>query len=639
MTRAAKQRKGPTAAGAWRTALSLALLMGACTQSGESTDWETEQFPVVGGSLEYGYPLAGMLAADYGGGSLSAFCSASAVTPRVIISAAHCLDVFYELGGTPVVFAMMNPDGTGVTRRVNGSGRTTHPNWHYDYSADVGLIPLSEPIDAARFPMLRRSTVGSADIGSNLLLVGYGATHYSGGGTGTKRSIPMQVSEAMGSYYVMLTSPYSSGVCYGDSGGPSYAMGGDRDMQVGVHARTQLETCGPAEDTDVGHFFDSFIRPTVLSMDPTAENCGDGVCTGLEDDGTCPSDCGLYECGDGVIEDPEICDDGNLFDGDGCSSTCLSNEACGNGIVDGAVGEVCDDGNTAGGDGCSADCGSDETCGNGVVDAGVNEVCDDGNAASGDGCSADCRSTEVCGNGILDIAMGEVCDDGNAASGDGCSADCRSDETCGNGIVDAARGEVCDDGNAASGDGCSADCRVNEGCGNGVTEAALGEVCDDGNIMPGDGCSADCRSNETCGNGIIDYTVGEICDDGNTTGGDACEADCRSVEGCGNGVVNAERGEVCDDGNNIDGDGCSANCRSDETCGNGILDLAAFELCDDGNVLNGDTCPANCGARHDLIMPGGCACQAGGGGAAAPAASIILALALLFFFRRLRGRA
>ena len=30
------------------------------------------------------------------------------------------------------------------------------------------------------------------------------------------------------------------------------------------------------------------------------------------------------QCGDGVlVENDEECDDGNLFDGDGCSSTCI----------------------------------------------------------------------------------------------------------------------------------------------------------------------------------------------------------------------------------------------------------------------------------------------------------------------------
>src|SRR4051812_37670790 len=81
---------------------------------------------------------------------------------------------------------------------------------------------------------------------------------------------------------------------------------------------------------------------------------------------------------------------------------------CGNGVVD--KGEVCDDGNLEDRDGCSADCQSDESCGNGFVDEAMGELCDDGNSSDGDGCSADCRSDESCGNGVIDRSLGETCD-------------------------------------------------------------------------------------------------------------------------------------------------------------------------------------------------------------------------------------
>src|SRR3989449_2929772 len=59
---------------------------------------------------------------------------------------------------------------------------------------------------------------------------------------------------------------------------------------------------------------------------------------------------------------------------------------CGNGVVD--PGEQCDDGNLVAGDGCSASCRL-EVCGNGIL--GPGEQCDDGNLVSGNGCSAGCR--------------------------------------------------------------------------------------------------------------------------------------------------------------------------------------------------------------------------------------------------------
>jgi cysteine-rich repeat protein len=72
--------------------------------------------------------------------------------------------------------------------------------------------------------------------------------------------------------------------------------------------------------------------------------------------------------GDGIVQPGEECDDGNLANGDGCSSTCtvelgfvcsgfpLSSciFTCGNGVVEGN--EECDDGNNQNGDGCSASC-------------------------------------------------------------------------------------------------------------------------------------------------------------------------------------------------------------------------------------------------------------------------------------------
>jgi cysteine-rich repeat protein len=74
---------------------------------------------------------------------------------------------------------------------------------------------------------------------------------------------------------------------------------------------------------------------------------------------------------------------------------CIADQ-CGNGLVDAT--EACDDENTIAGDGCASDCRSDETCGNGIVDpvllvegrVTVNEQCDDGNLLSHDGCSSRC---------------------------------------------------------------------------------------------------------------------------------------------------------------------------------------------------------------------------------------------------------
>ncbi|MFH2006571.1 MAG: DUF4215 domain-containing protein [bacterium] len=343
------------------------------------------------------------------------------------------------------------------------------------------------------------------------------------------------------------------------------------------------------------------------------------------------------DCGDDAGNLPPGCVAPNGVGDSPCDAACQS-RFCGNMVIDTAAGEVCDDGNLNAGDGCSPDCLSDESCGNGRPDFATGETCDCGTdagnlplgcvAVNGDPngqCSATCQ-IRYCGNGTVDAS--EVCDDGNNHSGDGCSADCLSDESCGNGYVDTATGELCDDGNNEEGDDCTADCTLPT-CGDDWLDE--GEVCDDGNRLSGDGCNALCSSLEACGDGIIDVEAGELCDDGNTADGDGCSSLCM-LPYCSNGVV--EFGEVCDDGNAVGGDGCSADCLSDETCGNGYVDIMAGEHCDDGNTVGGDGCtsctvdpgwrclyqPSQCalcgdGNRHPTVEPcdganlGGQSCQ------------------------------
>lgn len=126
-------------------------------------------------------------------------------------------------------------------------------------------------------------------------------------------------------------------------------------------------------------------------------------------------------CGDGLIVGAETCDDGNLIDGDGCSSFCQfeggyvctgtpssCNSSCGDGVV--AQAEQCDDGNMTAGDGCD-----DTLAGNCQIESGY----------SCSGSPSTCSLT--CGNGAID--SGEECDDNNNTDGDGCSAVCRIEVT------------------------------------------------------------------------------------------------------------------------------------------------------------------------------------------------------------------
>jgi fibro-slime domain-containing protein len=175
-------------------------------------------------------------------------------------------------------------------------------------------------------------------------------------------------------------------------------------------------------------------------------------------------------CGDGVLQADEACDDGNRVNGDGCYGNCLAPEP---GFICRTPGELCV---------------PFAKCGDGVVS--FPESCDDGNTTSGDGCSDNCKeeigfrcggepsscTVTVCGDGLKEGA--EACEhhpstlvDGQPMPFGGCTVDtCQVEpdcsgsscvSRCGDGL--RMNAEECDDGNTTGGDGCSATCEVEEG--------------------------------------------------------------------------------------------------------------------------------------------------------------------------------
>ncbi|WAS97664.1 DUF4215 domain-containing protein [Nannocystis punicea] len=94
------------------------------------------------------------------------------------------------------------------------------------------------------------------------------------------------------------------------------------------------------------------------------------------------------ECGNGILEDGEECDDGNSSDTDECPTNCKI-AVCGDGFVR-AGSEVCDDKiNDGSYEGCAPGCSAlGPRCGDGVLQADEGELCDDGNQTAGDGCNA-----------------------------------------------------------------------------------------------------------------------------------------------------------------------------------------------------------------------------------------------------------
>jgi cysteine-rich repeat protein len=191
-----------------------------------------------------------------------------------------------------------------------------------------------------------------------------------------------------------------------------------------------IHTCGdgvvdPQEACDDGNLADGDECSPACAVEP-GWTCAPGS----------PSGCTSL-CGNGTVDAGEACDGaqlggktcltvpGGFTSGTlTCSASCqldttgCVNPDCGNGVVD--PGEACDDGNTTNTDACLSNCTA-ARCGDGYVWAG-HEACDDGNTANTDACLSSCTAAR-CGDGYV-WAGHEACDDGNTTPGDGCSATC-----------------------------------------------------------------------------------------------------------------------------------------------------------------------------------------------------------------------
>ena len=317
-------------------------------------------------------------------------------------------------------------------------------------------------------------------------------------------------------------------------------------------------------------------------------------------------------CGDGIVSPGEACDDGNLLDGDCCSSTCQNeppgSQTCGQGVCARTVAEcengfpvICIPGNPTEAI-TEVSCDNQDNDCDGLVDEDISQTCYTGppgtlNIGICRGGTETCTAgvfgpcigevlpqTETCGNSLDDDCDGlvdeECCGNGMCDPTETsctCPEDC-GPETCGNAFCCGADGETsCScpaDCGSSCGDGC---CNGGETCASCPADCALG--CGDGCCTGGEDtctCSADCGS--SCGDGCCNSA--ETCD--------SCPADCGPC--CGDGIK--DTGEECD---GADDAACPGRCLTDCTCdlcGNGTPDPG--EECDDGNVVGGDGCSSIC---------------------------------------------